>query len=187
MRGVLEPYNITDIKCQLAKSKLLDDKSKAYTSEMQADTSVLINKQGYYSYTIPCLLYDSLGNYKDVEDRMLTCSTSFDGLIRNVSHINDVFVNGSNDDWTIKTKALKIGDLVVKTAIHKRSQNIILYGVVNSSVVFMFQINSDGKTFKLESLEVIDDTVLKIDFTLKKRRHQLFLNLENYEFNYKYV
>ena len=92
MRGVLEPYNITDIKCQLAKSKLLDDKSKAYTSEMQADTSVLINKQGYYSYTIPCLLYDSLGNYKDVEDRMLTCSTSFDGLIRNVSHINDAFV-----------------------------------------------------------------------------------------------
>lgn len=187
MRGVLEPYNITDIKCQLAKSKLLDGKSKAFTNEMQADTSVLIDNQGYYSYTIPCLFYGSLGNYTDVAGYMLTCSTSFDGLIRNVSHINDAFVNGSNDGWTIKTKALKIGDLIVKTAIHKRNWNKFLYGVVNSSVVFMFQISSDGRTFKLESLEVIDETVLKIDFILKKRRYQLFLNLENYEFNYKYI
>lgn len=187
MRGVLEPYNITAIKCQLAKSKLLDGKSKAFTNEMQADTSVLINKQGYYIYMIPCLFYGSLGNYTDVAECMLTFSTSFDGLIRNVSHINDAFVNDSNDNWTINTKVLKLGDLIVKTAIRKINQNMYLYGVVNSSVVFMFQIISDGKTFKLESLEVIDETVLKIDFILKKNRYQLFLKLENYEFSYKYV
>lgn len=187
MRGVLEPYNITAIKCQLAKSKLLDGKSETFTNEMQADTSVLINKQGYYIYMIPCLYYGNLGNYTDVAERMLTFSASFDGLIRDVSHINDAFVNGYDDDWTIKTKSLKLGDLIVKTAIHKRNQNKFLYGVVNSSVVFMFQIISDGITFKLESLEVIDETVLKIDFILKKLRYQLFLNLENYEFNYKYV
>lgn len=187
MRGVLEPYNITAIKCQLAKSKLLDGKRRAHTKEMQADTSVLINKQGYYNYTIPCLFYGNLGNYTDVAERMLTFSTSFDGLIRSVSHINDTFVNGSNGNWIIKTKVLKLGDLIVKTAIHKLNQNKYLYGVVNSSVVFMFQISSDGRTFKLESLEVIDETVLKIDFILKKRRYQLFLNLENYEFNYKYI